>query len=45
MPQILSLLKTGLARDIIFVSSASRICEPKNFALDFLIFAFEIKLC
>ena len=29
-------LKTGLARDILFVSSASRICELKNLALDFL---------
>ena len=34
MPQILS--KTGFARDILFVSSASRICELKNLALDFL---------
>ena len=29
-------LKTGLARDNLFVSSASRICELKNLALDFL---------
>ena len=28
-------LKTGLARDFIFVSSASRVCELKNFGLDF----------
>ena len=31
-----SKLKTDLARDIIFVSSASRICELKNLGLDFL---------
>ena len=29
-------LKTGLARDNLYVSSASRICELKNLALDFL---------
>ena len=29
-------LKTGLAKDFIFVSSASRVCELKNLALDFL---------
>ena len=29
-------LKTGLARDNLFVSSESRICELKNLALDFL---------
>ena len=29
-------LKTGLARDNRFVSAASRICELKNLALDFL---------
>ena len=29
-------LKTSLDRDILFVSSASRICELKNLALDFL---------
>ena len=29
-------LKTGLARDFVFVSSASGGCELKNLALDFL---------
>ena len=38
-------LKIGLARDNLFVSSASRICELKNLALDFFKFAFEMKLC
>ena len=34
-------LKTGFARDFIFVSSASRVCELKNLALDF----FYLLLC
>ena len=38
-------LKTGLARDNLFVSSASGICELKNLALVFFKFAFKIKLC
>ena len=38
-------LKTGLARDNLFVSSESRICELKNLALDFLNSPFEIKSC
>ena len=33
---VLSGTKTGLARDFLFVASASRICELKNLALGFL---------
>ena len=38
-------LKTGLARDNLFVSSASRFCELNKPCSGFFKFAFEIKLC
>ena len=43
-PKFYRLLKTGLVRDNLFVSSASRICELKKICSGFFKFAFEIKL-